>query len=272
MSRWFTSFQFIAHLRHARRWDSFHSPYLFDLFTYCCNVKNGSPIFRKIENYRRILLASKEENTRLDYGAGSSANSYDRTITVSEIAKNALSHPFQCRFLFRMAAFLKPHSTLEFGTSLGISTAYLSAGCPTGRIDTVEGDPNVAAVAQNTFKALGNLNINLYTSTFQDFIDIHLDQKGQIDLLFLDGHHTSKALLHYFQQLKHKFNADTVVVVDDIYWSKDMNDGWNELAKYPEVTQSVDCFHFGLLFFKSDFIGQGNHRVRLPWKMMLAKV
>jgi hypothetical protein len=48
-----------------------------------------------------------------------------------------------------------------------------------------------------------------------------------------------------------------------------MTRGWHELINYPEVTQSVDCFHFGLIFFRNDFIGQENHKIRLPIKMML---
>lgn len=270
MGKMYTAFQFLKHLRLARRWDAFHSPYLFDLFTACCDESKESPAFQKIEFRRRALLSSKEQILRLDYGAGSVSEQKNQVSPVAQIAKNALSRPFQCRFLFRLVEFLKPRRTLEFGTSLGISTAYMSAGCSTSAIDTVEGDPEVAKIASVTFNQLGCKNITLYPSRFQDYIDRKLDQKEKIDLFFLDGHHTAKALLHYYNALKPRIHSNTIIVVDDIYWSKDMNGGWFELINYPEVTQSVDCFHFGLIFLNNDFIGKENHKIRLPIKMMLA--
>ncbi len=268
MGKTYTSIQFMMHLFRARRWDAFHSPYLFDLFTYCCDENNGSPKFERIEQHRNYLLTSCEQIARLDYGAGSVAG---QAMQVSGLARNALSQPFQCRFLFRLVNFLKPQSVLELGTSFGISTAYLSAGSISSEIDTVEGDPEIAAFAEKTFEALDCQNISLYVTRFQDYIDLHLTEKGTIDLLFIDGHHTGQALLHYYDAIKHTFHSDTVLVVDDIYWSEDMQAGWNELISYPEVTQSVDCFHFGLIFFSNNFIGLENHKIRLPIRMMLTK-
>ena len=43
-----------------------------------------------------------------------------------------------------------------------------------------------------------------------------------------------------------------------------MSDEWKKITALPEVTQSVDCFHFGLLFFKKDFLNRENHCIRLP--------
>ena len=264
----YTSLSFIRHLLRAKRWDAFHSPWLFELFTFCCDEKLTSPQFEKIEKRRKSLQTSDNVINRIDYGAGSTAIASQRT-TIGQIARNALSHPFQCRFLYRLANFHNPQHILEFGTSLGISTAYLSTGCVTTSIDTVEGDPQIAELAKQTFDAVGCHNISLCSMTFQEYIDHYLSGKGLIDIVFLDGHHTSRALLQYYQLLKHQFHPNTILVVDDIYWSEDMNNGWQELIHYPEVTQSVDCFHFGLVFFNDEFIGRENHKIRLPVKMML---
>jgi predicted O-methyltransferase YrrM len=269
MGKAYTTLRFLAHLRQAKRWDAFHSPYLFNLFTTCCDEHRQSPAFQKIEQRRSVLLSSKTQIRRKDYGAGSPAGHKNETSKISEIAANALSRPFQCRFLFRLVEYLKPLRLLEFGTSLGISTAYMAAGWPECRIDTVEGDPEVANLAEDTFSVLACNNITLHPHIFDEYIRRNRHQKEVIDVLFLDGHHTSTALLHYYDELKPILCANTVIVVDDIYWSKDMTSGWNTLIRYPEVTQSVDCFHFGLIFFRDDFIGGEHHRVRLPLKMML---
>jgi predicted O-methyltransferase YrrM len=56
-------------------------------------------------------------------------------------------------------------------------------------------------------------------STFEDFLASPGNHDRKIDLLFLDGNHHSKALLQYYEKLKSNFSANTIVLVDDIYWS-----------------------------------------------------
>jgi predicted O-methyltransferase YrrM len=269
MGRTYTAFQFGAHLFRSRRWDAFHSPYLFRLFTHCCDDSTLSPSIGLIEKERTRLKDSAGIILRQDYGAGSSFAQKSKSEYVSAIARRALSLPFQCRFLYRLAAFTKPRHIVEFGTSLGISTAYLGFGAPEAVIDTVEGDPEISKLALTVFRNLGLKNITLHTRTFDTYISQNTEGSKTVDLLFLDGHHTSSALLHYYKGLKGKLHAGSIIVVDDIYWSADMHACWKSLICMPGVTQSVDCFHFGLLFFNPDFKNRENHIIRLPLRMQL---
>ena len=84
----------------------------------------------------------------------------------------------------------------------------------------------------------------------------------------MDGNHRSTPLLTYYDQLKNRLHEHTILMVDDIYWSADMQLGWQKLINKKEVTQSVDCFHFGLLFFNKEFLAKENHIIRLPWKSL----
>ena len=61
----------------------------------------------------------------------------------------------------------------------------------------------------------------------------------------------------------------TAGIVDDIYWSADMTEGWNALIERPGVTQSVDAFRFGLLFFDTSFREREHHCMRLPLRAYL---
>jgi predicted O-methyltransferase YrrM len=108
----------------------------------------------------------------------------------------------------------------------------------------------------------------LANERFDFFLENEKTLPDSIDLLFLDGHHQSTALLRYYAVLKKRFSQKTIVVVDDIYWSKDMQDGWKKLMDMPEVTQSVDCFQFGLLFFRNEFLEKEHHCIRLPLKAL----
>jgi len=269
MGRMYTSLQFISHILRSRKWSAFHSPYLFQLFTHCCKDQPGNPSFNEIESKRKELLSTQESISRRDFGAGSVYQLKEEKVPISQIARSSLSYPFQCRFMSRLATFSKSIHILELGTSLGISTAYYAFGAPQGRVDTVEGDPEVVTKAVGLFNSLHLKNVTIHCETFDDFISKYKPSAGKIDLLFLDGDHRMEATLQYYQGLRKYFHPGTIVIVDDIYWSKAMTSCWEKLISFPEVTQSVDCFHFGLLFFKPDFLNKENHIIHLPFSMLM---
>jgi hypothetical protein len=43
-------------------------------------------------------------------------------------------------------------------------------------------------------------------------------------------------------------NAEGIIILDDIHWSKEMNQAWNELKNHPSVSLSIDLFEGGILF------------------------
>ncbi|MBK9981470.1 MAG: class I SAM-dependent methyltransferase [Saprospiraceae bacterium] len=269
MSRFYSIFKFIQHRLHSRRWDSFHSPYLFNLFTYCCDHKIVFPEIEGIESHRNKLIHSKETINRTDFGAGMTISDNQHEKRISSIARQSLSLPFQCRFLYKLMQLTKPEICIEFGTCLGITSLYLSYGADAGKIISIEGDPAIASMAKHIFEEMQIKNITSINSTFEDFINQDLKELETIDFIFIDGNHRSGPLLSYYHALKPHLRSNTIIMVDDIYWSSDMNSGWTSLTEMPEVTQSVDCFQFGLLFFSSDFISNQNHIIRLPLKSII---
>jgi len=264
-----TSLGYLKHRLKARKWDSFHSPFLFNLFIFCCNEKNDNGIFRPIEIQRKKFLQSQEIITRKDFGAGPLHSYLKHEQKIPDIARHALSLPFQCRFLSRLAQYTNAKIILELGTSLGISGAYLAGGRNEAMLITVEGDPALATKAKIMFDQLKLENVRIVQSTFEDYISTGPRDLTSIDLLFIDGNHRSHALISYFYALKHLYRPNTIIIVDDIYWSTDMQNGWRHLIALPEITQSVDCYHFGLLFFNPDFLTRENHIIKLPWTSLL---
>ncbi|HJW31635.1 MAG TPA: hypothetical protein VJ508_20580, partial [Saprospiraceae bacterium] len=71
MSASYTVRQFAAHLLRSHGWSSFHSPYLFDLFSYCCDDHIQFNAFRPIEEIRMEWLLNKSAIQLQDHGAGS---------------------------------------------------------------------------------------------------------------------------------------------------------------------------------------------------------
>ncbi len=260
MSHTYTALSFLRHLRKSSSWTRIHSPYLFSLFSFCCDERQTWPEFLAFESKRRQLLRSNKILIRKDFGAGS-IGIKGKKQTVGSIAANAASLPYQCRFMTRLAFHIQPENILELGTSLGISTLYLALA---SHITTVEGDPAVAEEAKCNFSALKMEQITSVVSTFDEYFKNKISSNTQFKLVFIDGDHRSDALITCFKHLKPHLTSESIVVIDDLYWSADMTHGWHNLIELPEVTQSVNCFHFGLIFFNRDFMDKKHHKIRLP--------
>jgi len=56
--------------------------------------------------------------------------------------------------------------------------------------------------------------------------------------------------LKYFKTFADVINEESIVIIDDIHWSPEMNRAWNEICNYPSATIKLDLFQMGIVFFK----------------------
>ena len=227
-----------------------HSPFVFDLIN---NVIDNTGVFYgfdKIEEIRKELLQDDNTIKINDLGAGSKKFSSEER-RISDIAKYSLKSTKQASFLMRIANYINAKSIIEVGTSLGITTMYLSL-LKQATITTIEGDENIFKIADNNFKKLNIKNINNICANFDDVLPEIINKTDRVDLAFVDGNHTKEATLRYFELLKQKVHKNSVLIFDDIYWSKGMFEAWEIIKKDSKVVVSIDLFHLGLVFFKKD--------------------
>jgi hypothetical protein len=71
-------------------------------------------------------------------------------------------------------------------------------------------------------------------------------------LVYFDGNHQKDATLKYFNQLVNNVDNDTVFILDDIHWSKEMECAWEQVKKHPKVTITIDTFYWGFVFFRKE--------------------
>ena len=45
-------------------------------------------------------------------------------------------------------------------------------------------------------------------------------------------------------------DENTVIVIDDIYYSKEMGEAWDEIKRNEKVSLTVDLFRMGIVFFR----------------------
>ncbi len=204
----------------------------------------------------------------LDLGAGSKYNFKEKT--VKSFLKSSSSTDFKGKLLFNLARTYHPSNILELGTNLGIGTSYLYYGNRDAQISTLEGCPNLSQIAQENFNFLRIKGINLTVGDFKKNLDTVLKNTPRVDLAFLDGDHSYDGTMEYFAKIKPKLHNQSIVVLDDIYWSEGMTKAWNEIKSDSKVILSIDLFRVGIIFFDTSV---QMHELKLlpsrykPWKM-----
>jgi predicted O-methyltransferase YrrM len=202
--------------------------------------------FVKIEEIRKNLLKNNQRIKVIDLGAGSKKNKTDER-RISDIAKNSLSSQKKCIFLYNIAEKIAAKNILEFGTSFGITTLYLASVENMQKITTVEASENIANIAKENFSNF-NLNINLITDSFDNFIEKNKNDKNLFDLIFIDGNHQFQTTLRYFDYAIKHLSHKGVIIIDDIRWSKDMFLAWQNIYEQSKTGFFIDLISFGIIF------------------------
>ena len=236
-----------------------HSPFVFDFIKHVLNDKKVYPAYLTVENRRRELCRNRKMIDVEDHGAGSSVLA-SNSRRISDIASSSLKPAKYGKLLFRIAKYYGVKEALELGTSFGVTTAYLSNGAE--KVYTIEGSMAIAQVADDFFKEEGFNNINLYVGTFEQKISAVLQQVSSLDLAFIDGNHRYKPTLDHFEQLKQFSHDGSILIFDDIHWSREMEAAWHVIRQDDAVTLTIDLFFIGLVFFRKDFKRRQHFTIR----------
>jgi predicted O-methyltransferase YrrM len=238
-----------------------HSPFVFEFITKILNNQQHYPAYDTVETLRKRLLSDERVLSVRDFGAGSTTGT-SKQRTIASIAKNAAKPRSFGQLLFRMARYYQPNTILELGTSLGITTSYLSLAQPEARIMTMEGSQEIAAAAQRNFEELKLRNIHITEGNFDDTLSSVVEQLPAIDFAFIDGNHRREPTERYFRQLLPKTHNDSVLVFDDIHWSRDMEDAWASISGDAAARCSIDLFFIGIVFFRQEFKEKQHFSIR----------
>jgi len=228
-----------------------HSPFVYDFIIHVLNDRRPFYAYTQIEAIRQQLLQDDRMLQIEDFGAGS------RTIKttqrkVAAIAGSSLKPSKFSQLLFRMINYYQSQTILEVGTSLGITTAYLASARQDASVITMEGATAVAAVAKENFTELGLTNIKVVEGNFDETLLSTVSPLSSIDFAFLDGNHRYEPTIRYFDSLLDHLHEYSIVVMDDIHWSEEMEQAWYKAQQYEQVTLTIDLFFIGILFFRKE--------------------
>ncbi|HSI89857.1 MAG TPA: class I SAM-dependent methyltransferase [Adhaeribacter sp.] len=241
--------RFAQYRLRSFRLHGIHSPFVFNLEQTVIRHKGMFHPFLLIEDLRSTLLEDDREITIKDFGAGSRTNP-KRTRKVRGIARHSAKPKKYAQLLFRLVNHFAPETIFDLGTSLGLTTAYLASARRNATVYTFEGCPETAKIARENFGQLKLGNVQVIEGNLDETLSETLKKVEKVDLVFFDGNHRYEPTMRYFRQCLAKATEDSVFILDDIYWSPEMERAWKEISAMPEVTVSLDLFQIGIVFFR----------------------
>ena len=228
-----------------------HSPFVFEFITKILNDSTAYPAYDEIEKSRLSCLGNESTIIVKDLGAGSGQLTSE-TRTVRSIARHSVKPKKFGQLLYRIVKHYRPSIIVELGTSLGLTTAYLAKANPDGKVISFEGAEEILSVAESIFRDLKLHNIRTITGNFDNTLSPEVDRLSSVDFAFIDGNHRFQPTTQYFTTLLRKTNNSSIIILDDIHWSQEMEEAWKYCKDHPSVTLSMDLFFIGILVFRKE--------------------
>lgn len=246
-------FSYFRHWRKAQSKYKIHSPYVYEFYKEVLTDQKPHTEFRTINRLRKELETISRFIKRKDLGALCRDYPSDqRFVRVRDIARHSAVTRKKGELLFRLVRWLKPSSILELGTSLGISTMYLSLANQGKPLVTIEGCIDSSNIARENFEKNHQRHIQILTGDFSVKLPEALAMLPEPGLVFFDGDHRKSATLANFELCLQHITPETVFVIDDIYWSKGMEEAWKDICHDPRTKVCIDLYYFGIVFFREE--------------------
>lgn len=249
---------FAWHVLTAKRGGhGIHSPFAYRLCEEVFYNNEAFYDFEALKKVRNTLLRHPQKININDLGAGS--KTFRGSVRkIKDIAAHGVTRTRHSELFFKLIHFLHSKCCIELGTSIGLNTLYLAQANTRGQVYTLEGSSELSDFAARLATAQGLHNCHFLKGNFDDSLPPLLNTLTHFDLLYVDGNHTATATRRYFEAALEKARPTSVIIFDDIYWSRGMTQAWREIQTHPAVTLSIDAFYFGMVFFRTE-IKQPTH-------------
>jgi predicted O-methyltransferase YrrM len=105
-------------------------------------------------------------------------------------------------------------------------------------------------VARQNFEQLALSNVSLKIGNIDETLPKYLKGISNVCLVFFDANHRYEPTMRYFDLCLEKIGEDSIFIFDDIYWSKEMRQAWEEIKAHEAVRQTLDFYQIGIMMFR----------------------
>ena len=222
-----------------------HSPFVFALYNAVIKLAPQRNT-QKVERYRKKLYQNDAFLRFEDFGAGSRKGGGD-VRKISTIAKNAGIKRKYGRLLAQLTDHYGIEKVLELGTSLGLGSHYLLSGNDKLELISLEGCNKVAYFAEKKLQESYPDRAEVIVGEFSASLSNSRFSEAKFDLIYIDGNHQMKPTLDYFEFALNHIHDESVIIFDDVHWSKEMEQAWGKICKDERIHVSMDLFQFGIV-------------------------
>lgn len=229
---------------HYRKGHHIHSPFTFATLNNTIFETIPYYSFANIERLRNKLKADQRciEISHQKNGRFKKTTIAKETINSAKTAKYA-------QLLQRLCASNNAQTILELGTNIGVGTMYLAANSSKAKVYTYEIEPDLIQIAKENFKQSNLNNITIIEGDIDNTLPSTIQNYKNIDIIFIDANHTLKSTLKYYSIAKTKATSNSIFIIDDIHWSKEMQQAWETIIKDKDIRLSIDLFSMGIVWF-----------------------
>lgn len=230
-----------------RRGYGVHSPFVFNLITKVIEERCSYYSFNDIELIRKQLLFRDEVIPCPDRRRRRKGQM--RNCKIGDIVAREAIKPKHGALLFRLANYFKPQNILQVGTSVGLSTLYLTSYATELRCIALEECPELASVARITFEKAARNPVDLRTGDYRELLSGALNELGMVDFVFFNALSEQQNNAWLFNECMKQAHDGSVFVFEGIKTSRKMRELWEYIGGHPDVTVTVDLYSMGIVFF-----------------------
>lgn len=236
----------------SRKGHGIHSPFMFQFVRSCLAPKPNKTYVQIEDEIQQEIKNFPVLPSGIDAGAGQNTG---KPIKPVFFYQNSSVRGKWGMLLYRIVQEYRPKNILELGTGIGVSACIMHKANAQAHITSLEGNETMAKHARMLWQKTGS-SINLIEGTFQHSLPAVLPQMKAIDLIYIDGNHRKQPTYEYIQQILPYTHNRSIWILDDINWSEEMQELWNQVIKMPQFTASVNLYRMGILFMQKELYKQ----------------
>jgi hypothetical protein len=162
--------------------------------------------------------------------------------TIESIVNADLNKKKFNRLLFRITDYYQPKSILVIDVTLGITTSYIALANTSASVYSYFSQANNIEKAKAVVSRCKANNCIFVTS---------IAEKKQYDLVYVNAQNDVQ-INDVFQQLLPLLHPQSILIINNINSSKEIEAQWLRLQTNSAVTLTINLFQIGLVFFRSE--------------------